>query len=207
MANDALQTFIENVRSAWGPLSSQVVAACQRHLTTLLAAPDSEPWLAALHRDAPDARELYRDTDHGFVLLAHVEHQGLYRLPHDHGRGWVIYAVQRGTSEMATYLRVEGEAGRFQLVKRDTTTMGAGHVKVFLPGDIHDTRCMAEPTLLFRFTSRDLRKEDREEHRVNRYVESDGLWSGAVPGQVPVGPLPDHPSGSLSGVRPVIGRC
>jgi hypothetical protein len=36
-----------------------------------------------------------------------------------------------------------------------------------------------DPALLFRFTERDLRKEDRDEHRVTRYADRGGIW---VPG-------------------------
>jgi hypothetical protein len=113
----------------------------------------------------------------GFMLLAHTEQEGLYRPPHDHGRGWVIYAVQHGEIEMGTYARVEGPDGKIRLVKRDATLVRAGQTRMFWPGDIHDTQCVSGPALLFRFTERDLRREDREEHRLTRYVESDGAWT------------------------------
>lgn len=177
MPNTALATFIEDVRAAWGPLTSALVADCRGHLERLVQAPPAEAWLAALHRDRPVNAELYRDPDHGFVLQAHTEQAGLYRPPHDHGRGWVIYAIQRGVIEMGTYARVEDAEGRVRLVKRDSTLVRPGQVKVFLPGDIHDTRCLAGPALLFRFTERDLKKEDREERRVTRYVDQDGVWT------------------------------
>ena len=51
MTVDALERFIASTRAAWGPLSSEVVAACERQLKQLLDAPQSEPWLSALHRD------------------------------------------------------------------------------------------------------------------------------------------------------------
>jgi hypothetical protein len=177
MIANSLETFVESTSSTWGPLSSELVAACRRGLEQLLEAPPTEEWLAGLHRDAPDSRELYRDPAHGFVLLAHAECAGLYRPPYDHGRGWVIYAVQRGEIEMATYMRAQGLNGRVQLVKRDATPVRAGQVKVFLPGDIHDTLCVRGPALLFRFTDRDLKKEDKEERRVTRYMERDGVWT------------------------------
>jgi hypothetical protein len=177
MPGNSLETLIESVRSAWGPLGSELVAACRLHLEQLLQAPATEAWLAALLRDAPEYQELYRDPAHGFVLLAHAEYAGLYRPPHDHGRGWVIYAVQQGEIEMATYVRVQGPDGSVQLVKRDATLVRPGQAKVFLPGDIHDTRCMTGPALLFRFTDRDLNKEDKEERRVTRYVERGGVWT------------------------------
>lgn len=46
--------------------------------------------------------ELYRDPEQGFILLAHSEKKDLYRVPHDHGGGWVISAVQSGEIEMKT---------------------------------------------------------------------------------------------------------
>ena len=71
----------------------------------------------------------------------------------------------------------EVRTGRCRLVKGDATLVGPGQTKVFLPGDIHDTRCTTGPALLFRFTERDLKKEDKEEHKVTRYVEQGGLWT------------------------------
>ncbi len=123
----------------------------------------------------PANQELYRDPDHGFVLLAHTEHIGLYRPPHDHGRAWVMYAVQQGEIEMRTFARVETGDG-VRLVQRDCTVVSAEQVEIYLPGDIHDTRCLTDTALLFRFTERDLHREDRIEHRVTRYVDRGGLW-------------------------------
>ena len=102
MARNALDTSIEGIRSTWGPLSTEVVAASRQQLENLLKAPAAEEWLAALHKEAPANKELYRDPVHGFVLLAHTEPTGLYRPPHDHGRSWVIYAMQRGEIDMGT---------------------------------------------------------------------------------------------------------
>jgi len=181
MAKNSLEKFIEGIRQVWGPLTSEVVAGCRQHLEELVQAPSTEEWLAALHRDAPAYNELYRDPVHGFVLLAHTEHAGLYRPPHDHGRGWVIYAIQQGEIEMGTYARIEAPDGSVKLVKRGSTLVRPGQVQVYLPGDIHDTRCISGPALLFRFTERDLKKEDTEEQRVTRYVERDGGWTVGAP--------------------------
>jgi len=181
MAKNSLEQFIEGVRQIWGPLTSEVVAGCRRHLEELVKAPSTEEWLAALHREAPAYNEMYRDPTQGFVLLAHTEPAGLYRPPHDHGRGWVIYAIQQGEIEMGTYARIENPDGSVKLVKRDSTLVRPGQVQVYLPGDIHDTRCISGPALLFRFTERDLKKEGNEEHRVTRYVERDGVWTLGAP--------------------------
>lgn len=175
--SNSLQTFIEGTASAWGPLTSELIAECRRQSQDLLKAPTSEDWLAALLATGPASEELYRDPRHGFVLLAHTEQAGLYRPPHDHGRAWVIYAIQHGEIEMGTYARVEDADGQIRLVKRDTTRVRAGEVQVYLPGDIHDTRCMTGTALLYRFTERDLRIEERLAHRVTRYAEHNGVWT------------------------------
>jgi hypothetical protein len=179
MTRNTFDTSIDGIKTAWGPLSTEVIAGCRTQLENLLQAPATEEWLATLRREGPANKELYRDPERGFVLLAHTEYAGLYRPPHDHGRGWVIYAIQQGEVEMGTYARVEEDDGRVRLVKRDSTLVRPGQVQVYLPGDIHDTRCVSGPALLFRFTERDLKKEDQEAHRVTRYVERDGVWTVA----------------------------
>lgn len=48
MASDgnAFETSIDGIKSVWGPLSSQGVADCCRHIENLLKAPATEGWLA-----------------------------------------------------------------------------------------------------------------------------------------------------------------
>lgn len=165
------------IGAIWGPLTTELVEAVGSNIEALPKASPEEPWLAGLYRDQPATRELHRDPRHGFVLLAHFEKAALYRPPHDHGRSWVIYAVQQGEIEMGTYGRVVGPDGKVRLVKRSTTLVKPGQVQVYLPGDIHDTLCVAGPALLFRFTERDLKIEDAVEKKVTRYVQREGFWS------------------------------
>lgn len=181
MERNTFETSIQGIRSLWGPLSTEMVAACCLHLEALLNAPVTEDWLASLHKEAPANKELYRDPIEGFVLLAHTENAGLYRPPHDHGRSWVIYAIQQGEIEMGTYGRLENPDGSVKLVKRNATLLRPGQVQVYLPGDIHDTLCTAGPALLFRFTALDLKKEDQQEHRVTRYVQRNSVWTVGAP--------------------------
>lgn len=181
MATNSLAKFNENVRRIWGPLSSNLVAEARLQMEALLHASPEENWLAALHRAEPASEELIRDADHGFVLLAHTEHAGLYRPPHDHGRSWVIYGVQNGEIEMGTFGRVEDAHGNVHLVQRDATVLRPGQAQIYLPGDIHDTRCLTDTALLFRFTERDLKVEDRLHHRVTRYARQDGIWAPSLP--------------------------
>ncbi len=172
MKKSSLQRFTEGASAGWGPLTSELVASIRRQMEELLEAPPTEDWLSALHEEAAESRELYRDPARGFLLLAHTESTGLYRPPHDHGRGWVIYAVQRGETEMGTYARVHDAQGKMHLVKRDSSVIRPGEIRVYLPGDIHDTRCTAGPLLLYRFTSCDLKKEN-----VTRYAQRNGVWT------------------------------
>ncbi|MBS0298190.1 MAG: hypothetical protein JSR45_17970 [Proteobacteria bacterium] len=181
MAQSALETFIDTTRAAWGPLTTELVERCSGAMERLAGTPPREPWLAALGEAASPSTELHRDPDHGFMLLAHTEHAGLYRPPHDHGASWVIYAVLAGEIEMRTYGRIEDAAGRVRLVRRGATVLRPGRAEVYLPGDIHDTRCLSASALLLRFTERDLKLETRLEDRVTRYVEHDGVWTTPAP--------------------------
>ena len=89
--------------------------------------------------------------------------------------------MQHGEIEMGTYGRVLDLDGNIRLVKRGSTLVRPGQVQVYLPGDIHDTRCVAGPALLLRFTERDLKKEDNENRNVTRYVLRDGVWTVGSP--------------------------
>ena len=179
MRRDALDDFIDPTRAAFGPLTTELVSSVRERLAQLTRARPTERWLEDLAREAPASKELYRDGRHGFVLLAHSEATGLYRAPHDHGRSWVVYALARGEMEIGTFVRVDDEDGRVRLVRRDLTRLRPGDARIYFPGDIHDTRCLEGPSLLFRFTERDLQKE-WQERRLTRYTERDGVWSVGI---------------------------
>ena len=177
MNQDALDQFSSTVSRHWGEISSELVSTCREALAELTKADEKEPWLASLRAEKPASRELYRDPHHGFVLLAHTENDGLYRAPHDHGRAWVVYAVQSGALEVRTYAKVTDSTGRVRLVLRDETVLQPGDARAYLPGDIHDTRCLSSTALLFRFTERDLRHEDQVERTMTRFIDEGGVWT------------------------------
>ncbi|HYD11455.1 MAG TPA: hypothetical protein VEC11_01265 [Allosphingosinicella sp.] len=179
MTINSLNHFVAAVRADWGPITTELVASCRAHLDDLSAAGESEGWLASLLAERPATRELHREPD-SFMLLAHNEQMGLYRPPHDHGRAWVVYAVQSGALEIGTYAKVEDPTGD-RLVRRDTVILRPGEARAYLPGDIHDTHCLTESALVFRFTERDLKHEDQVEQRVTRFVERDGAWFAPRP--------------------------
>lgn len=181
MAHTSLNIFAAAVRSDWRQTEPAVVESTRQRLTDLMRADESEDWLAALLAEKPASRELLRDPDHGFLLLAHTESEGLFRPPHDHGRAWVVYGVHSGALEIRTYGKLEGFDGETRLVLRHTEVLSEGEARAYLPGDVHDTRCIAGPALLFRFTERDLRHEDQVEHRVTRFGGEEGRWTAPRP--------------------------
>jgi hypothetical protein len=177
MARNSLEKFIETVTSAWGPLTTELVEKIREQMEVLIRAPASEDWMGELLRDGPEDKDFHRDPKHGFMLLAHTETAGRYRPPHDHGRGWVIYGVVRGEVDMGTWIRMPDQDGKVKLVKREPTHLRAGQVKVFLPGDIHDTRTLVGPLTVLRFADRDLIPEEKVDRKLTRYIERDGAWT------------------------------
>ena len=177
MTFNSLDAFTDAIGSAWGPITSELDVRCREGLEALMRTDVAAEWLASLLAERPASRELYRDPAAGFMLLAHNENEGLYRPPHDHGRAWVVYGVQSGALEIRTYARVAADGGGARLVLRDSSLLRAGQARAYLPGDIHDTRCITSSALLFRFTERDLRHEDQVERKLTRFVERDGEWT------------------------------
>lgn len=180
MSDPALDRFVAALRADWGPISTELVARCRAHLDALTDANPSEEWLQDLLAERPATRELHREAANGFMLLAHSEQQDLYRPPHDHGRAWVAYGVQSGELEIGNFVRVADDPGH-RLVRRETVVLRPGEARAYLPGDIHDTRCLTPNALVLRFTERDLRHEDQVEHMVSRFVEREGQWLSARP--------------------------
>ena len=169
MKNHSLEKFIQEIKKTWVPYGTEVVQNSRSLFVDLLKAPSTEPWLAQLLENPPEFKEIYHDPEHNFILLAYSETKGTYRMPHDHGSGWVLYGVRAGAMEMGTYARHVDQRGVLHLINRDTNSMGPGDHSIYLPGDIHHTRCLSDSALILRFTSCDLKKED-EEGRMIRYV-------------------------------------
>lgn len=168
----SLEIFIESVRKDWQGLSTRTVLKCRSLLADLAKTSSNEPWLAKIHTERPASIELYSDPEHGFKLLAHTEPQGLYRAPHDHGAGWVLYAPQYGEIEMTTYKQITSRNGKTHLVSRGADILTAGQCKVFLPGDIHDTKCLSNYLLQFRFTSCNFSLEKKQGRMIQFESES-----------------------------------
>lgn len=120
MQQTTLENFIVHVRKAWSGLNTETVESVRQLLVDFTRAAKDESWLQEIISEKPAAKELYRDTEHGFILLAHTEEKGTYRQPHNHGAGWVFYAVLSGEMAMNTYQQVTTVNGQTHLVSRTT---------------------------------------------------------------------------------------
>ncbi len=166
---NALERYTAEIRSLWGDgKDPQLPYRVKGLLEKLLAStsPD-EPWMAQLIKEAKPARELYRDPDLGFIQMGHIHPKGHGNQPHDHGPCWVLYGVYRGEIEITTYRRTDGgnEAGKANLEKKELHHLTPGVVYPYLAGEIHSTRAVEAPSVVFRFLSFDLNRVER--HRYN----------------------------------------
>lgn len=162
----AFSTYVDRLRSAWAvddfPARGD---ACRRAMEALLAS-DDPAWAAAVDRVAGGEPkvELYRDPVLGFVQMAHQYRAGHGSPPHGHGDGgWVVYGVQRGEVEIATY-RPSG--GRPALAVDRSEVLRSGQARAYLPGELHSTRMVAGEgpagtAVVLRLLSEDLSKLDR----------------------------------------------
>ena len=110
-------------------------------------------------QDLKKGLELYRDEKEGFILFAYEESQETYRVPHNHGNGWVIYSVVSGIVEMGLFKRVDQNL-MVELINKEL--LKAGDSRVYNPKDIHDTRTLSKKSIIIRLTSCDLKKEVEE---------------------------------------------
>ena len=169
----SLDRYIKGLRDVWSdgkdPQLPFKVAALMEKL--FASTTSGDPWMAEIIRDGSPAKELYRDSDHGFVQMGHVHKKGHHNSPHDHGPCWVVYGSFSGITEITKYRRVDdgSEPGKATIEKEDLHRLTPGSVKAYLRGDIHSTNAIEGPGVVFRFLSYDLDKVDR-----NRYHMENG---------------------------------
>jgi len=172
MNENSLERYISGVRSIWRDVNDpelpfKVKALMEELLTE--TKPD-DPWMARLIREAKVAKEMYRDPDHGFIQMGHVQPQGHTNPPHDHGPCWVVYGAYSGLTEIILYRRAEEQRqlGRTVLEKKAVHQLGPGAVYPYFPGDVHSVVAVAGPAIVFRFLSYDLNKVKRAYYDLER---------------------------------------
>ncbi|MGH8694130.1 MAG: hypothetical protein ACREVM_07880, partial [Burkholderiales bacterium] len=120
--------------------------------------------------------ELYRDPDHGFIQMGHVQPQGHANPPHDHGPCWVVYGAYSGMTDIVLYRRADddGKPGRPLLEKKALHKLGPGAVYPYFPGDVHSVIAVTGPAVVFRLLSADLNKVKRSYYDPERNIVSSG---------------------------------
>jgi len=154
--------YVRELRAAWAEEDIPERAyRCRRAMERLLASKEGA-WVSAMDEVALAERpvELYRDGAAGFIQMAHPYRPGHATSPHGHGPGaWVVYGVQRGQVEMATYEETGDEPPLRTLASE---VLEAGRACTYLPGEIHSTRAVtgvsgdAATAVVLRLLSEDL---------------------------------------------------
>jgi len=169
---NSLDRYITGVRSIWGDgHDSQLPFRVKRLMEEFFAstAPD-DPWIAELIAEGKPARELYRDSELGFIQMGHVHKQGHANAPHDHGPCWVVYGSYSGITEITKYRRTDdgSRPGIALLEKERLDRLTPGVVQPYLPGEIHSTHAVAGPAVVFRFLSHDLDRVERYRYNLEK---------------------------------------
>lgn len=154
----SFKEFAREVRSLWGDGNDPELPFKVKGLmeTLLSRASPQEPWIAKLIQEALPAKDLYRDKDHGFILMGHVQPKGHHNTPHDHGPCWVVYGVYHGAADVTTYQRRDdGKSGRAILEIKELNRLTPEVVVACPPREIHSV-FVTEPSVVLRFLSADL---------------------------------------------------
>ena len=167
-ATYTVEAFVEDVRNMFASTTDPRAQAqfVARHMQELLKTPG---WLEErinlpaeggfgrydLHQD-----EEYGHPEGGFLLMSGVQAPGKEAgIPHDHGTTWVVYGVYKGAIEQTkyrwSYPEIDRTSPEVKLV--ESWVQGPGDIAFFLPGEIHNTQCVAdERTIVVRLEGQKL---------------------------------------------------
>lgn len=158
MNQQQINLFFDELKLSWNKQNEETIKAGKSVMENMLKSEELKKYLANESANLAKGIELYRDSELGFILFAYSETKGLYRMPHNHGNGWVIYSVVEGIIEMGTYALIANT----NLIKKEKHQMHKGDSEVYYPGDIHDTQSITDSVLILRLTSCDLKEEERQ---------------------------------------------
>jgi hypothetical protein len=118
---------------------------------------------------------VYTDPTHGhpsagFHITCGAQAAGQANNPHDHGAGWVVYGTYEGAIEQTRWAwDYSNGVLAPRLVATGSFVQHPGDVAYFLPGEIHDTKNIAERSVVVRVESQKnatlwRHRYDREAH-------------------------------------------
>ena len=98
--------------------------------------------------------DTYGHPSAGFHITCGAQKPGAYNSPHDHGAGWVVYGTFEGAIEQTRWGWDYSEGLlKPRLAPRASFVQPAGQAAYFLPGEAHDTRNVAERSVVVRVES------------------------------------------------------
>lgn len=156
MNKSLIEQFDKNISAIWQLSEAEKILKASNYFQKLLNEAEFKGESAPQFTEEKSSIELLRSVRDGFILTAYTEPEGQHRSPHNHGAGWVIYGIIEGKIEMSTY-EFNGK-----LIYKETYNLKPKDFQVYLPGQIHDTRCKINQSIILRFTSCDLKQEERE---------------------------------------------
>jgi predicted metal-dependent enzyme (double-stranded beta helix superfamily) len=90
----------------------------------------------------------------GFHITCGAQKPGQANAPHDHGAGWVAYGTYEGAIQQTRWGWDYADGLlKPRLVAKESFVQNPGEVAYFLPGEIHDTRNVAERSVVVRVES------------------------------------------------------
>jgi hypothetical protein len=96
----------------------------------------------------------YGHPSAGFHITCGAQKAGQANSPHDHGAGWVVYGTYEGAIEQTRWAwEYSNGVLAPKLVPTEPFVQNPGEVAYFLPGEIHDTRNVAERSVVVRVES------------------------------------------------------
>ena len=118
----------------------------------------------------------YGHPTSGFHITCGAQRPGQYNSPHDHGAGWVVYGTYQGAIEQTRW-GWDYANGLLapRLVARESFVQEPGQAAYFLPGEIHDTRNVADRSVVVRVESQKVatlwrHRYDREKNTARAFL-------------------------------------
>ena len=107
---------------------------------------------------APGMREIYRDPDLHFCVLAYNMAEPRTSPPHDHGNSWAVYGQTAGYTDMTIWSAANQDSGAIDKVR--TFRLDSGQAGLFDVGEIHSIQYAAGSKFV-RITGVDMSVETR----------------------------------------------
>jgi hypothetical protein len=178
---EAITRFTEACKAT---LAADPGSGGRRRIAALLEEAIADPAFVAacFESEEPGRRELYRDPELGFCLLAYDMDAPRISPPHDHGVSWAVYGQVSAHTEMTEYERLGDRQGpgAAELRKLRTYRLDPGNAGLYDVGCIHAINYPAGARFL-RVTGQDLESVPRLKFDLET-SEAKEISSTTVPG-------------------------